>query len=74
MPSHKVSMKVCEKNMADVETERLCIREVLMDIALRINDNSGPTLFIAEQVGGMCETAEVVLFQNHGIGASLALT
>ena len=74
MPGHKVRMKVGEKDVADLEAELLRIGEVLMDIALRIDDDRGPALLIAEEIGSMRETAEIVLFQDHWVSASLALT
>ena len=73
MAGHKVGVKVSEEDMTDVEAELFRIGEVLMDIALRIDDDRGRTLFIAEQVGRVRKTAKVVLFQDHENSASLAL-
>jgi hypothetical protein len=56
---------VSEKDVADAEAEALRIGDVLMSVALRVDDDSGSALFVAEEVGSMSETAKVVLFQDH---------
>ena len=57
--------------MADLEAEFLGIGQVLLDIALGVDDDGGRTGLVSEQIGGVGQAAQVVLFQNHGssIGA-----
>ena len=57
--------------MADLEAELFRIGYVLMNIALWIDDDRCPALFIAQEIGSMCETAEIVLFRIM-VSASLA--
>jgi hypothetical protein len=58
--------------VTDLQAELLRIDEVLVDVALWIDNDTGVTLLVAEEIGGMSEAAEIVLFQDHG-GLSLAL-
>jgi hypothetical protein len=41
-------------------------REVLIDVALRIDDGSRPGLFVADQVRRMREAIQIKLFEDHG--------
>jgi hypothetical protein len=51
--------------VADVEAELFGVVEVLLDVALRVDDNRGVTGFVAEEIGGVREAAEVVLLEDH---------
>ena len=67
MPGNKISMKMREKNVADVEAEFIGIGQVLLDVALRIDDDGGRTSLVSEQVRGVGQAAEIVLFQYHSL-------
>jgi hypothetical protein len=55
-----------EENVVNVEVVLGGVVEVLIDIALRVNDNGSAGRLIRDEVGGMRETAEIILFQPHG--------
>jgi hypothetical protein len=52
--------------MADLETKFFGINQVLLDVALGVDDDGGRTSLVSEQIGGVGEAAQVVLSQNHG--------
>jgi Putative transposase len=51
--------------MANLKAEFLGIGQVLLNVALRIEDNGGRTGLVSEQIGCLGQTAQVILFQNH---------
>src|ERR1700675_3595711 len=72
MAGDEVRVEMGEEDVTDLEPEPFCIGDILMYIALRIDDDGCAALFIAKQVRGMGEAAEVILFQDHGSSRSLA--
>lgn len=58
-------MEVSEELAAELEAERFGVDQLLLDIALRVDDNGSRTGLVSEQIGGVGRTAQVVLFQNH---------
>ena len=66
MASDKVGMEVSEEDVTNLETELAGVVEILLDIALRVDDDGGVGGFVAEEVGGMREAAEIVLLEDHG--------
>ena len=72
MAGDKVGVEVGEKDVADLEAEFLGVGQVLLNIALRVDDDGGRTGLVSEQIGGVGEAAQVVLFQDHGDFYSLA--
>ena len=69
---NEVGVEVAEKDMPDFEAEFFGVGQVLLDVALRVDDDGGRTGLVSEQIGGVGEAAQVVLFQNHGSIGSLA--
>jgi len=67
MPSNKICMKMREKNVADVEAKFICIGQVLLNVALRIDDDGSRTILVSEQVRGVGQAAEIVLLQYHSL-------
>ena len=63
--SDEVCVEVCEEDVANLQAEFFGVVEVLLDVALRVDDDGGAAGFVAEEVGGVGETAQVVLFQDH---------
>ncbi|MFO0225086.1 MAG: hypothetical protein ACK56E_17360, partial [Planctomyces sp.] len=55
-----------QKDIADDVSAGSGIIEVLLDITLRINDGSSFGAFIGNQIGCVCEAAEIVLFEDQG--------
>lgn len=54
-----------EKHVPDLKTLKPSILQVLVNFALRIDDRSATRFLIPYQIGGVCETAQVVLFEDH---------
>jgi hypothetical protein len=61
----EVGVEVREENVADLEAEFFGVVEILLDVALGVDDYGGVAGFVAEEVRGVGEAAEVVLFQDH---------
>src|SRR5208337_735897 len=57
----EVSVEVAEKNMADLQPKFLGIGQILLDVALRVDDDGGRTVLISEQIRGVGQAAQVVL-------------
>jgi hypothetical protein len=72
MAGPKVGVEMSEKDVADLKSHFLGVGQVLLNIALGIDDNSGRTWLVPQQIGGVGETAQIVLLQNHGDFYSLA--
>jgi hypothetical protein len=51
--------------MANLEAQLFGVVEVLLDVALGIDDDGGVGGFVAEKIGGMRQTAEIVLLEDH---------
>ena len=66
MPGDEVGVKMGEEYVPDLEAEFLRIGQVLLDIALRVDDDGGRTGLVSEQIGSVRKAAEVILFENHG--------
>jgi hypothetical protein len=49
----------------NAEAIRLCVGNVLIDVALRVNDNSHSRGGVAHHVARVGETFEVVLLKEH---------
>ena len=65
MAGNEVGVKVAEKDVADLEAKFLGVGQVLLDIALRIDDDGGGTGLVSHQIRRVRQTAEVVLLQDH---------
>ena len=66
MAGDEVGVEVGEEDVADLQAEFLGVGQVLLDIALRVDDDGGRTGLVSEQIGGVGQAAQVILFQNHG--------
>jgi hypothetical protein len=66
MPGNEIGVEMAEEDMANVEIEPPCVRQILLHIALRIDDDSSGTLLVSDQIGGMSQAAQVILFEDHG--------
>src|SRR2546422_11253777 len=67
MAGDKVGVKVSEENVADPEAKFLSVGQVLLDVALRVDDDGGRTGLVSDQIGGVGQATQVILFQNHWI-------
>jgi hypothetical protein len=73
MPGDEVSVEVSEEDMAGLEAKLLGVGQVLLDIALRVDDDGGRAGFVSEQIGSAGETTQVVLFEDHRSPSGLSL-
>ena len=64
----KVGVKVGQKDVADLQVPILCFLKVLINVALGVDNDSRPALFVSDQVGGVGQTAQEVLVKDHGNG------
>ena len=65
MAGDEVGVEVGEKDVADLEAKFFGVGQVLLDVALGVDDDGGRTGLVSEQIGGVGQAAQVVLFQNH---------
>ena len=62
----EVGVEVAEEDMADLEAKFFRVGQVLLNVALRVDDDGGRTCLVSQQIGGVGKAAQIVLFQNHG--------
>jgi hypothetical protein len=65
MACNKIRVKVGEKDVANFEAECFRICDVLVDVALRIDNYRRTALLVAEQVRGVRQATEIILLQDH---------
>ncbi len=66
MAGHEIGVKVGQEDVADLQAEFLGIGQVLLDIALRVDDDRGRAGLVSDQIGSVCQATQIVLFQDHG--------
>jgi imidazole glycerol phosphate synthase subunit HisF len=52
--------------MAYLEAKFFGVGEILLNVALGVDDDGRRTGLVSEQIRRVRETAQIVLFQNHG--------
>src|SRR6266700_2334159 len=65
MAGDEVRVKVGKEDVADLEAKFLGIGQVLLDIALGVDDDGGRAGLVSEQIRSVGKAAQVVLFKNH---------
>jgi hypothetical protein len=65
MTGDEIGMEVREEDVPDFESELCRIGKVLLDIALRVDNDRRETRLISQQIRRVSKAAQVVLFQNH---------
>src|SRR5687768_16063240 len=58
----EISVKMGEENVVNVKVVLDGVVEVLIDIALRVDDNGSSGRLIGNEVRCMCKTAKIILF------------
>jgi hypothetical protein len=56
---------MCEQDVANAHPEAAGVIQVLVDVALGVDDRGRPTLLVRHEVGRVGEAAEVVLLEDH---------
>jgi hypothetical protein len=64
MAGDEVGVKMGEEDVADLEAEFLGVGQVLLNIALGVDDDGGRAGLVSEQIGGVSQAAQIVLFQE----------
>ena len=62
----EVRVKVREKDVLYLETVRVGERQILIDVALRIDDRRSARQFVANQIGRVREAIQIELMEDHG--------
>ena len=66
MTGDEVRVKVREKDVLYLETVRVGEREILIDVALRIDDRRSARQLVANQIGRVREAIQIELTEDHG--------
>jgi hypothetical protein len=64
---NEIGVEMAEKDMANLQSEFCGVDKVLLDVALRVDNDGGRTSFVPEQIGCVGQATQIILFQNHGI-------
>ena len=67
MAGDEVGVEVSEEDVADLEAELFGVGEVLLDVALRVDDDRGRAGLVSDEIRSVGQAAQVVLLQNHTI-------
>ena len=65
MAGDEVGMEVRQDDVPNGQAEALRLIQVDADVTPRIDHDGGTRGFVPEQVGGLGQTGEVVLVENH---------
>src|SRR5580704_5062644 len=74
MARHEIRVKVGQKDVTNPEAIFLGVGQVLLDVALGVDDDGGGAGLVCEEIGSVREAAQVVLFKNHSNSRSSAGT
>ncbi len=58
-------MKVRQEHVPDLDPQPPCVVQVLIDVALGIDDRGLPALLVRHEIGRVGEAPEVVLPEDH---------
>ena len=65
MSGEEVGVEMAQEYRFDGEAVCLGVREVLVDVALRVDHDGRPGALVADEIGRMCEAAEIELFEDY---------
>src|SRR5205814_7045239 len=71
MPSNKISVQMGQYDVLNFEFVLCGKCNVLVGVALRVNDSCRACTFVANQIRRMCQTRQVELFENHATPLSM---
>src|SRR5271168_4478470 len=72
MAGDEVGVEVGQEDMPDLKAELLSVGQVLLNVALRIDDDTSRTGLVSKQIRRVGQASQVVLFQNHAFSIGLA--
>src|SRR5437868_715408 len=65
MAGEEIGVKVRQHDVANVEAVLGSERKVLINVTLRVDDNRGVRALVANEIGGVRQTTQVELLQDH---------
>ena len=65
MAGDEVRVEVGQEHVGDPAAERVRVLDVLLDVALRIDDHGRAARLVGDQIARVRETPEVVLLEDH---------
>ena len=68
MTGDEIRMQMREEDVRDPQAARLRERQVLIDVALRIDDRSDPRLLVGDQIRRVRQAVQIELMEDHAFG------
>ena len=65
MAGDEVGVEMSEEDVPNPEGEFFGVRQVVLDVALGVDDDAGRGGFVADQIGSVSKAAEVILLEEH---------
>ena len=65
MAGNEIGVKVCQEHVRNPQVVLRGKRQILIDVTLRIDDGCRAALLVGNDVGGMRETVQIELLENH---------
>jgi len=65
MAGDEVGVEVSEEDVANPEVELLGVGQVVLDVALGVDDDGGRGGFVADQIRSVSKAAQVKLLEGH---------
>jgi hypothetical protein len=65
MPGDEIGMEMCQKNVLDRQTMFGGKRQVLIRVALRINNRGRTCRLVSNDVGSVRQARQIELFEDH---------
>ena len=65
MAGHEIGVEVGEKYVPDLQAEGRGIGQVLLNIALRIDNDGGRAGLVSKQIRSVRQASQVILLQKH---------
>jgi hypothetical protein len=70
MPRDKISMKMCQEHVLDAKAMLVRKGNVLICIALLVDDRSCAGRFVSDKIGSVCQAGQIELFEDHAMQPS----
>jgi hypothetical protein len=67
MAGDEIGMQVRKEDVGDAEIVLSGKCQVLLDVALRVDDGGDSGLFVSDEIRGMRKAVEIKLLENHWI-------
>jgi hypothetical protein len=68
MAGHEVRVEVGQEHARDPAAQPVRVRDVLLDVALRVDHRRLAAVGIGDQIARVRQAAQVVLLEDHGVG------